>query len=185
MDKQELPVLDLDSLNNGIPAIPPKAEGYYVQNCKVCLDSQGHGSGVSFLVKYGRKEYKYKLAWKDQVTSQERRAYADLQDATEISATAIAFLLIRTLTEYTVIERSKKGTTVDYFLSEKGMDDKLIFNKTPRLEVTGILQENQGNPVTKRVANKLKRLKLFDDDLPTYIVVVEHGMPWAKMVKHT
>ena len=184
MDKQAPPELMIESLSVGIPVIPQGAEGFFIQSCTVCLDYHGHRSRTPFFVNYSKKNHSYLLVWETVVTDQHRRAFADIQETTEYSATAIAFLLIRELTEFTTIERAKKGTNIDYFLSSKSDTDKLIFNHTSRLEISGILKESENNSVDKRISTKINRLKQFDDDQSTYIIVVEHSRPWAKMIKY-
>ena len=58
----------------------------------------------------------------------------------------------------------------------------LIFNRKARLEVSGILTENEQNTVDDRVRTKLRRLDK-KDSLPALIVVVEFGQPWSKLVQ--
>ncbi len=190
MAKQELiaKTLTLESLANGIPVMPKEAVGFYKQNCLVCFHTQGHQSGVNLTVHYGSSlneaeitPHSFAICWSGEVTSELLKAYRDLVRATDNAACAIALLLVRELTEFTAIEQACIGTTIDYYLVSKQHHDDLIFNQAARLEVSGILRENESNTVEARLKRKLNRLKLARN-LPTFIVVVEFSQPWAKMV---
>jgi hypothetical protein len=102
-----------------------------------------------------------------------------MPEATERGASAIAFLLMLQLTDYTVIERSRKGTGFDYWLGHK---DDMIFQRAARLEISGILS-GTAQTVDTRVAQKKKQTRRSDGALPAYIVVVEFGAPTAKVVQ--
>ncbi len=181
MSLKPLPVITLESLGNGIPVMQPEAVGFYKQNCMVCFHLQGHRSGVPLRVHTEDSENTFEILWNGKVTEQMLRSYADLTRATDNAACAIALLLIRELTDFTTIEQSYIGTTIDYYLAPKIQDETLIFNHSARLEVSGILKENKKNTVQARVNRKIKRLK-SENDLPSYIVVVEFSEPWSKMV---
>jgi hypothetical protein len=173
--------LTLESLEE-IPVVM-EAAAFYKQNCMVCLDNQGHRSGVDLGVMYKGSNETCHVYWSGDVTDQLRRARADLVEAVKFAADAITFLLVQELTDFTTIEQATRGTTVDYYLAPKSQKDNLlIFNRAVRLEISGILAENEGNTVEGRVKKKLDRLKA-DEDLPTLITVVEFSRPWSKVVE--
>ena len=172
--------LHLKSLHNGIPVIPKEAVGFYEQNCMVCFDNQKHSSGVQLNVQHYDDSFaSFQVFWDGKVTEELRRAYADLVKTTEYAACAIALLLVRELTDFTAIEQATRGTTIDYYLANRKMDD-LIFNYAARLEATGILREDESNTVENRLEEKSKRLK---PGLPTYIIVVEFSRPKSRVKK--
>ena len=108
-----------------------------------------------------------------------RRFWNDLEEATQHGAYAVAILLVRALTGYTVIERSRKGTGFDWWL---GTEDNLFQGKA-RLEVSGIL-----HGTTRRINGRIKARvgQTTQSDnlaLPAYVVVVEFGTPRAKVVQ--
>ena len=173
--------LTLESLGE-IPVIPSEAADFYKQNCMVCFDSQGHRSGVGLNVVYKDSNEIYHICWSDEVTGELIRAYADLVEATQKAACAIALLLIQTLTEFTAIEQSTRGTTIDYYLALQNQDGDLIFNRAARLEASGILEEKGTNTVERRVKEKLRRLKP-EGGLPTLVAIVEFSQPWSKVVE--
>jgi hypothetical protein len=146
----------------------------------ICFDNQGHKSGVMLEVEYEETTHTFEVCWQGEVTEELKRSYRDLVQATNHAACTIALLLVRELTEFTTIEQAAIGTTVDYYLSPKDKDETLIFNHTARLEVSGILAENENNTVQSRVRSKIRRLK---GSLPTFIVVVEFSKPWSRIVK--
>lgn len=175
--------LDLDSLGQGIPVIPEEAAGFYKQNCLVCFHSQNHTSGVGLETHHGLAVENLEVQWTGELTDQILRSYKDENKTTDAGALAIALLLIREITNYTAIEQSNVGTTIDYYLAYKDQqDDTLIFNHAAYLEVSGIRAETSDNTVEGRINQKIRRLSK-DQDVPALIVVVEFSKPWAKMVE--
>ena len=89
---------------------------------------------------------------------------------------------MRELTHFTVIERAVTSTGIDYWLGFKNVNRNHIFHKAARLEISGILAENERNTVTNRIHLKQKQTQPTDHTLPVYIIVVEFSKPWIKMV---
>jgi tRNA U34 5-carboxymethylaminomethyl modifying enzyme MnmG/GidA len=177
-----VPKLDIESLADGIPVIDEEAVGFYKLNCMACFQSLDHASGVKLKVEYENVKKTFEVCWSGEMTSQQKRNYADLNRATDHAACAIALLLIRELTELTAIEQARIGTSVDYYLILKTQDKNLIVNQAAaRLEISGILCQNENNSVDKRIREKLKRLK--PDNLPAFIIIVEFSKPWVKIIK--
>lgn len=181
--------ISLDSLDTGISVIPPQSEGFFKQNCMVCLHKQGHTSGVSLKVNVLGDDNSYSLLWSGEVTERLLKAYGnDHNKATDFGAVAISLLLIRDCTEYNVIEQAYIGSAVDYFLAYKNSDDTLIFNEVVAyLEISGIRSETPDNTIERRIKEKtqrLQRLNLSQKDLPTLISVIEFGLPQARIVQH-
>jgi hypothetical protein len=173
--------LSLESLSSGIPIIFNGGEHTYIQRCVFTLDSQGHSPGTLLQVDSSQNGSNlFNLTWHLEATDELRRAHADAIRSVEDSACAIAFLLVRELTPYTVIEQSPRGKGVDYFLGKKVRDDNLIFNETCRLEVSGIICGTK-NDINKRTRSKIRRLK---DDFSAIIIVVEHSKPTALITNY-
>ena len=174
--------LSLESLEQ-VPVVRRTAP-FYQEKCMVCLDSQGHRSGVTLSVRFKSSSTAFRICWSGQVTEQMSLSHADLQEAVEFAACAITFLLVPELTELTTIRQAVKGTTVDYYLAPKDRDDLLIFNDAARLEISGILVESENNSVESRIKGKLKRLKPDPGGaFSTLISVVEFSQPWSKVVE--
>jgi hypothetical protein len=144
----------------------------------VCLENQGHLCGVRFVVQ-GTLTATFEVHWALRVTEAMRRYWNDLEEATEQGAYGLAILLVRSLTGYTIVERSRKGTGFDWWL---GNDDNLFQGKA-RLEVSGILR-GDARRINSRVATKVTQTKQSDHSgLTAYVVVVEFSAPRAKVVQ--
>lgn len=173
----------LESLAERTKVILPEAVGFYKQNCMVCFHRNGYTSGVSIAVHYNGSVTHFHIFWDGEVTDQMLKAYTELTRATDMAACAIALVLISELTQFIAVEQSAIGTTIDYYLATHPVADDLIFNHTARLEVSGILTENEGNTVDGRIREKTNRL-VSEGDLRDFIAVVEFSKPWSKMVEH-
>jgi len=174
-------MLDLNELRQGMPAITPAFGETLAEAAGVCLESQGHIQGVELRV-IGYASNLYILYWPT-ITDQTRRTRNDLQESTEFGATAIAVLLSKKEIGYSVIERSVKGTGIDYWL---GDDGEPPFQNKARLEISGILKASGNNAeraVKARVNQKLRQTERSDGSLPAYVIVVEFGSPLAEVQK--
>ncbi len=171
--------LDLHDLANGdIPAITPAIGRLLAEAAGVCLQSQGHEQGVKLIVS-GAFTTDIALSW-NAIHGRYADAWADLHEATEYGAVAVAVLLIKHLTSYEVVQRSRRGTGIDYWL---GDDTVLPYTRKARLEVSGILTGTQ-QTVRARVLSKLRQTELSDatlGGLPAYVIVVEFGTPLAEI----
>lgn len=175
----------IESLGPDISVIPTEAVGFYKHNCMICFDKHGYQSGVRIKVHHNNQNDTFEVCWDGIVTDELRRAYRDQNKTTDFAACSIALLLVHQLTEFTAVEQSNVGTTIDYYLTPKAQDDTLIFNHAARLEVSGIFEETKDNTVDGRIQDKIRRLKPDPrGGLPTFILVVEFSQPWAKMVQH-
>jgi len=169
------PEINLETLYEGMPAVTPAYGRSLAEAGAVCLDEVGHQSGVELQVK-GLHKTKYKLLW-PAVTTQMKNCYNDLQDSTENGAYGIAFLLLKQLTDYTVIQRSRKGPGFDYWLGKEGSP---LFQDKARLEVSGILK-GTAPKIANRVKQKLTQVTPSDGTYPAYVVVVEFGNPLSQV----
>lgn len=175
-------MLDLNDLGNGkIPAITSAWGMAMAEAAGVCLESQNHTRGVKLQVIGDLMGFDI-LNW-PAITDQTRRAWYDLQEATEYGATAIAVLLSKNELGYSVIQRSRKGTGFDYWM---GDSDKNPLQRKARLEISGILRSrgNVAREVRARVIQKLQQAERPGSTSPVYVIVVEFGSPIAE-VKRT
>ncbi len=168
-------VLNLQSLNQGLPAITPAFGSAIAEAAAICLTDEAHQPGVTLEVK-GEFSTQFKLDWQP-VTEQTRRCWNDQEYTTEQAAYGIAFLLILQLTNLTVIERSRKGTGFDYWLGSQDSAITLPFERMARLEVSGIRKGNRSK-INARVKQKIEQTGASDPEgLPAYIIVVEFSRP--------
>ncbi len=177
-------MLELHELNHGLPAITPQLGATLAQSAGVCLESQGHRQQVPFDVT-GCVNKTYTLIWPF-IDDQALRTWADLQEATEFGAMGIAVLLAKKELGYAAIERSAKGTGIDYWLGYE--EEGPPFQNKARLEVSGILRVEGSTTdvekaVGKRVSEKLKQTQPSSGSLPAYAIVVEFGTPLAEVQK--
>ena len=174
-------ILRLPELGKGFPGITAALGQALFEACIVCLIAQKHVSGVLLEVK-GSFEESFELHWADAVTEQMLRAWNDEAEATEQAACGIAILLAISLTELTVIERSRKGTGFDYWLGSAMSGETNIFENKARLEVSRIRNALSGE-ITARITQKKRQVAQFESKTPAYIVVVDFGGPVAHMVR--
>lgn len=170
--------LDISELNSGCgKGITPCFGGGCAEACCVCFEEVGHASGVTLSV-LGPSPLQYEVHW-EPATEQARNCWNDLEVAAEHGAYGLAFLLVRELTEYEVIRRSRKGTGFDYWLGQK---DNPMFQESARLEVSGILRGDK-NTREARVRQKLEQIKRSESlKLKAHVIVVEFGTPEGRMV---
>ena len=109
----EIPAsLVLEDLSERFPHIPPECGTVLVQSAVLCLEGQGHKSGVLLSVQ-GSFNATFRLVWTMDVTEAMRRYWNDPDETAELGAYAVALLTLRSLTGLTVLERSRKGTGFD------------------------------------------------------------------------
>lgn len=172
-------VLDLRQLESGIPALTQALGRVHAEAAAVCLENQGHQEPASLQVRKIETP-KYDLRW-PAITDTMRRAYEDMERATELGAYGVAILLVKDQTGLTAVRQSRKGTGFDYWLGPDGTDDQLVFQDAARLEVSGILSGTDSQFLT-RVKQKLKQTQPSDSSgLPAYACVVEFSRPQAEI----
>jgi hypothetical protein len=151
----------------------------HAQAASICLKQHGHSTGVELTIQ-GDFSEKVRVQWVHEVDGAMARYWNDLTEAVEQGAVGLAMLIARLLSGYTVIERSVKGTGVDWWL---GSTDDPLFTRKARLEVSGILSGTAAQ-VDARMRLKIEQSKQSDTTgLGAYIVVVEFSAPQSQVVK--
>ena len=178
MASDKIRKIDLEKLADGLPAITPSLGASLAEAGAICFAGQGHTVGVELKVD-GEYIETFKVYWPI-ITEQMRRCWNDEEVTTEHGAYAVAFLLIRSLTEFTVIERSRKGIGFDYWLGYE--DDEIPFQNRARLEISGIRKGND-RVVKARIKQKINQAKRSGGLLRVFIIVVEFGRPLSYVVK--
>ncbi|MCX6366745.1 MAG: hypothetical protein NTX57_08550 [Armatimonadetes bacterium] len=168
--------LILTYLRGGMPALTPASGERLAEAASHCLDEQGHELRVVLAVAGNHTEsFVLERLPVDEVI---RRTYNDPEEATEEGACAIAILLARELTGWSVVRRARRGTGFDYYL---GSDQALDFQA--RLEVSGIRQGTQAQ-IEARVRQKRAQTTQSDSTLghlSAYVIVVEFSRPEARI----
>jgi len=176
MDK----IINLLDIKNGFPGLDIATANFCYVACMVCLHKNNHCDGV-LLDLQGDTTATITVQWSDYFDEQINRAWKDQDDATEYGAVCISAMLVRECTDYTIVERSRKGTGFDYWL---GYENDIPFQHSARLEISGIFKENEQNNVDKRFRIKKKQTNQSDiTRLPAYISIVEFSKPRAIFAK--
>jgi hypothetical protein len=154
-----------------------------MEACIWCWLACDHKNGAQITVRDGNILANYAVIWPDSQVDLEAigRSY-NQDDAIEDGAEAIALLLSIERTEYTAVERASTTTGIDYWLGYKSSPDNLPFYRAGRLEISGILRENESNSIASRLKVKVAQTKPTDSTFPVFVIVVEFGQPIATMV---
>ena len=169
-------ILQLSEIKKGTPGITPVEGANLFENSIVALHRGNHPSPVTLQME-GLRNEPFSLVWEDAFNERLERTYADEQSVTERAAISISVLMALKLTNYTVIERSRKGTGFDYMLGES--EDPFFMPKA-RLEISGIMSTTKTNTLKKRFNQKVSQTDKSDDTrLPAFISIVEFSTPKA------
>jgi hypothetical protein len=148
----------------------------------VCLEERGHQTGIPIHVTVdGSTVQRLPLYW-PAASPEAQRSWADPDEATEQGACAIAALLVDTLTDLTILERSRTHSGFDYWLGPRNHPTPLFQDKT-RLEVSGIRHAEEDR-VRARERQKFAQITRNESSqtrrLPCIVVIVEFGMPQSR-----
>lgn len=168
--------INLTEIKKGFPGITPVACNAYYEACMVCLHRNKHIDGVILDLK-GEVEAMVTLYWEDYFDEQIDRGWQDQIYCTDHGAVCLSAMLVKNYTEYTIIERARIGTGIDYWM---GREEDIPFLNSARLEISGIFQESEQNTMDKRFNIKKKQtIKSDETQLPVYISIIEFGHPKA------
>ena len=120
------------------------------------------------------------LLWVDEYNLQKEHTYADMQYTVEHGAVCLSVMLAVSLTPYTVVERSRKGTGIDYWLGDK---DSFLFQRKARLEASGILHSDDPRIKSRHAAKVGQTRKSDSMNIPVYVSVIEFSKPKAMFTK--
>jgi hypothetical protein len=144
----------------------------YAHAASVCLDSQGHPLKAN-ISDDGHYKGDHSILRFD-VNDTMKRTWGDEEVTTENGAYAISFLVASHHLKVKVIEKSRKGSGIDYWLGEK---DGILFQNKIRLEVSGIRRGDEKD-VALRFNKKFEQSKKSDKTLlPALVVIVEFSRP--------
>lgn len=116
---------------------------------------------------------RYQVFWQE-VSEQMKNSYHDDEVATEYGAYGIALLLIKDISNYSIVQRSRKGTGFDFWL---GTTDNFLFQNIAKLEVSGIRNGNINREVITRKSQKITQINKSNNHLPGFVVIVEFSKP--------
>lgn len=166
--------INVNEICNELPGLTSVAGRYLFEACAVCLKRQNHSSSGTTLFFSGDAKIEMNMTWDDIYNENVDKTWKDQEYATEHGAVCLSILTVLKLTEYTVVERSRKKTGFDYWLGSK--DDKLFQNKA-RLEVSGIFNGSESD-IKRRYQVKIKQTDQSDSmKIPAFVGVVEFSRP--------
>jgi hypothetical protein len=175
-------MLNFAALGNGQLGISSVYGSFLAEAASHCLRCKNHVSPVVLDISGDTCTSSF-LSWRD-ASEVDEETWADLQEATEYGAYGVAIVVALTLTGTARVERSAKGTGVDYWLGD-GKDEIGIFQRTARLEVSGILEGGKAK-IAGRLKEKLIQTNRSEStELPGYVAIVEFGAPEASLVRAT
>lgn len=182
MGEKSLLTLDFAALRNGRLGITAAYGSFLAEAASHCFQRNNHVNPVMLDIT-GDTRAPSSLKW-CHVSDLFEETWADLQEATEYGAYGVAIVVALPLTDTPKVERSAKGTGIDYWLGN-GKDDRGIFQRTARLEVSGILDGGKIR-IASRLNEKLAQTKRSNHSgLPAYVAIVEFGGPEATFVRTT
>lgn len=171
--------INITDIRKGLPGISSVAATHLYESFEVCMHSSGHQETAT-LKMAGLTDKDIKIHWEDEVDEQIARTYADMAYTTEHGAICLSVMLTTALTPYTIIERSRKGTGVDYWLGSK---DSILFQKKARLEISGILKGDDALMKSRHHAKTRQTDKSDGQSITAYISVIEFSRPKALFTK--
>jgi hypothetical protein len=175
------PTFSFESLKNGALGISAAYGSFLAEAASYCLHLRKHSNPVRLLLT-GNYSSSGVFQW-DNTAGGLSRTYADLQEGTEYGACAIAIVVAVHLIGIAHVERSAKGTGIDYWLGQ-GNEETGIFQRAARLEVSGIFEGSESK-ISARLKKKLSQTARSDRTLlPAYIAIVEFGSPETRLVKN-
>ena len=169
-----LMIIEVENIKNGLPGVAPVTAAHLYESFMCCMHYHSHNETT--LLSLSGYEQPVTLKWRDYYDAQISRTYTDEQYNTEHGAVCLSIMLTLSLTPYTVIMRSRKGTGFDYWL---GIKDTVLFQKKARLEASGILKGDDRLMDKRYKAKSLQTQKSDDSGLPAYISIVEFSRPKA------
>jgi hypothetical protein len=180
MDRSPYTV-NFDSLRVGKLGLSAGYGTFLAEGAAVCLYKNHHHSPSDLVLTLDASAIAT-LLW-NEVGSELDATWADLKEAAEYGAYAVAIVVCLQATNLTRVERcAQEGTGIDIWLTNN-RDDRGIFQHSARLEVSGILQGDQRR-IAARLKDKLNQTKKSDDtEVPAYVAIVEFGSPEMRMTK--
>ncbi|MHA4844542.1 hypothetical protein ACX0G7_10280 [Flavitalea antarctica] len=168
--------IDLQELEtNQHHFMTPAAGLNFAHAASVCLESQGHDLTVN-LDGEGHYIKSYPIT-RYVVNDQMKRTWNDEPFTTEQGAYGIAILMASIELDVKAIEKSRKGSGIDYWL---GSEDSFLFQNKVRLEVSGI-RKGTDQELKQRFEIKMRQSEKSDGTfLPAFVVIVDFNKPRVK-----
>jgi hypothetical protein len=172
--------LDFNALRNGHIGISATYGSFLAEAASRCLHFHRH-QNPALLSITGDHTAIGTLAWCD-AGELEQATWADLYEAAEYGAYAVGITVALRLTEKFRVERSVRGTGIDYWISDGGNHDA-PFQRTARLEISGILSGDDAKLMSREKSKLLQTTRSDSIGLPAYVAIVEFSRPETRFVQ--
>lgn len=166
-----MPPIDLDALPRDLGwRLEPILLSTFCRAAAVVLQ-RFHASPHPLTLRDGDALHDATLMWSTP-DSRALATHANLLDATEYGAYALAFAALRCIGPYTVIKRAQHGSGADFVLAHEGREEE----PWTMLEVSGIAR-GDGPAVAARLRRKLAQVSAHAHIGPRMAVVVRFERP--------
>jgi hypothetical protein len=174
-------IFRFDKLKAGQLGLSPVYGSFLAEAAAYCLFRNHHNSPGSLVFIHELSEITT-LLWSE-VGAGLDSTWADLKEAAEYGAYAVAIVVCVEVSKILRVTRcAQSGTGIDIWLTDS-TDDRGIFQRSARLEVSGIFNGDK-NAINARLREKLAQTKASDHTLlPAYVAIVEFGSPEIRMQK--
>jgi hypothetical protein len=146
--------LNLYHLSRQATGISKTVGEFLAEAAQVCLEMQGHESGIEINV-LGLYDETFVLEWDKKLDKETFLSWRDVKEATEYGATAISLLIILYLENFNFVERLPQNSIGDYFLKKTTLENKEK-NDEAFLEISGIFNEVTSNTLNLRINQKIR-----------------------------
>ena len=167
--------LDLAQLHQGTPGLTKAFGTLICEAASFSFETNTHQSGVTMTLSGCFGANPLVVTWPS-IEGNAHATYNDPQFAAEFGAYGVAVLLVELLTDFTVVERSKKGTGFDFWLAPKSAANSPLFQSKRKLEVSGLYAGDESD-LKSRVKQKVAQMAKGGVPLPGYGVVVHFPRP--------
>jgi hypothetical protein len=172
--------LTFDSLIKGELGLTPSAGAYFAEAASYCLHLQEHANPVKLRLS-GDFSFETFLKWIP-IRNAHYQTHADLEESTEYGAYAVAIVVALKVTGFPCVERSAKGTGIDFWLVDRS-DEHGVFQHSARLEVSGIFRGAEKAIAARASQKRLQTAPTDAQGFPVYVAIIEFSSPEATLSK--
>lgn len=167
-----------------VPALTRSFAGLMEEAIVMCMREHHHLSGIPCDIKdFTEVLARAEIVWVKEFTDRIARAFGSTSRAAELAGEGIAILTILAMTDYTIIERSIKGTGVDFWLGNIGSSTEEIVQRAARMEVKGRTQIESDGKIRSAVRKGMKQtVRSAATKLPVCVILTEFSRPVVYMV---
>lgn len=161
------PLLPIQNMAERHRPLTPSIAGSYLEAARVRLDRH-HNSPKEFILEDDKVESIAKVEW-EAADSRLQAAWANVDDATEAGAYALAIAATELLRGMVAVHRAETRTGADYYIAPIGEESEDLEHWW-RLEVSGTHSEK--SEVKRRLRVKLEQARKGKSNLPALASVI-------------